>query len=320
MKKYLKALVEKVEKAEEGILSVAVATDESVDRDGERIAADAWDFTNFLKNPVLLWAHDYRAEPVGKILELTRAGAKTLFKPQFAIGITERAKQIFQFYQEGYLNAFSVGFIPREWKDEDLPGGKRVRTFTKVELLEISAVPVPSNPNALVLARGAKDADPNLIKQMETGGIGGCGHNDFKSACRAMALLLGAGGSKVPEADRQKEYDHLKSHYEEEKKEAPAYSLVESQVLKDVDLDTDMPIVVQVTNSSSEDLEKLKQDIDSLKKSIAGSNGTDGGGGRAPSKVDPIGELLSELGTKRLLQLIDRSVGEILRRSKSNNA
>lgn len=163
-KRILKAYVQKVENQEQGILSVAVATDNSLDRDTERIESAGLEFGNFLKNPVLLWAHDYREEPIGKVLEILKDGDRTLFKPQFAIGHSEKAARIFNLFKDGFLNAFSIGFIPKEWKDENI-NGKIIRTFTKAELLEISAVPVPANPNALVLARsyasekGMKEAE-----------------------------------------------------------------------------------------------------------------------------------------------------------------
>jgi hypothetical protein len=50
------------------------------------------------------------------------------------------------------MNASSVGFIPKEWVDGD---GKKTpfRKFTKVELLELSLVSVPANPEALMSAK-----------------------------------------------------------------------------------------------------------------------------------------------------------------------
>lgn len=168
MPKQLKAFVKSIEE-KEGILNVAVATDDSVDRDGERIDPKGWDFSNYERNPVLLFAHDYSQEPIGKVLEIRVEGSQVLFKPQFAVDISERAKRIFELYKKGYLNAFSVGFIPREWKEVAEDDGKMVLEFTKAELLEISAVPVPANPEAVVLARSkGLDIDANgdrLIKE-----------------------------------------------------------------------------------------------------------------------------------------------------------
>lgn len=168
MEKFLKGLVEGVNK-EEGTLTVAVATDTSVDRDGEIVDPAGLDTANFEKNPVLLYAHDYRSDPIGKVTSIKRDGNRILFVPQFAVNISARAKQYFEMYKEGFLNAFSIGFIPREWKDQDNGSGKINRVFTKTELLEISAVPVPANPNALVLARGYKGMtfDQEILSDME---------------------------------------------------------------------------------------------------------------------------------------------------------
>jgi hypothetical protein len=69
-----------------------------------------------------------------------------------------------------FQRAFSVGFIPLEWKDGTSDGGQRVRTYTKVELLEISCVPVPANRNALSKSRQRKAnfvADKIAQRQLE---------------------------------------------------------------------------------------------------------------------------------------------------------
>jgi hypothetical protein len=59
-------------------------------------------------------------------------------------------------YKDKFQRAFSVCYIPLEWLDETLDGGQRVRTYTRVELLEISCVPVPANRNALSKSRQRK--------------------------------------------------------------------------------------------------------------------------------------------------------------------
>lgn len=179
---YLKGYIEKV--GEDGTLAVAVASDSSVDRDGERIDANGWDFSNFLKNAVLLWAHNYREEPLGVVTELVKDGDRILFKPKFAVDVYDKAKRIYEMYKSGILNAFSVGFVPREWKDEQMPDGRRVRVYTKAELLEISCVPVPSNPNAIVLARS----------------MGGDTESYLKGLCKDAGIAL-----KEPEEEKPAE-------------------------------------------------------------------------------------------------------------------
>jgi len=143
-KQYLRGFVTKIND-EDFTLEVAIASDGSKDRQGEIIDPNGWGLENFKRNPVLQWAHDYRTVPIGKVEEIKVVDGRLLFRPRFAAHIDEFAAKVWQMFKEGYLNAFSVGFQPIEAKKGD--------TYPKVELLEISAVPVPANPNALVMAR-----------------------------------------------------------------------------------------------------------------------------------------------------------------------
>lgn len=317
-KKYLKAYVTKADK-DNGTLSVAIASDDSVDRDGERIDPAGWDFTNFMKNPVLIWAHDYRREPVGKCLDIRRDGNRILFTPQFAINVSEFAKTVFGLYLDSFMNAFSVGFIPREWKDEQMADGSIVRTFTKCELLEISAVPVPANPAAVVLARAAmgeyveaKGIMEAMVKEMPE-----CKeHTDFAAAAKGMAILMGAGGSTVKAEDRKSSYDHLSGHYLAAGVDVPAFDLIESQALKNVDVNIEKHIILEVVKAGEDNLAGLREDIQNLQKRVAGQTGTDPAEVKGSAKVATVDVLFSEMGMKRLLQHLDKVVGEVLRRAK----
>jgi hypothetical protein len=44
--------------AENGTFKV-VASDETIDRAGEQIKISAWDLTNYMKSPIILFGHDY---------------------------------------------------------------------------------------------------------------------------------------------------------------------------------------------------------------------------------------------------------------------
>ena len=118
-----------------------VASDETLDRQGEVIKADGWDLTNFKKNPVMLVFHDYHQLPVGKWNAYVKDG-KLYAEAEFAD--TERGREVRDLVMNGFLNTVSVGFmvLERDEKDSNI--------ITKAELLEISWVPVPANPSALV--------------------------------------------------------------------------------------------------------------------------------------------------------------------------
>jgi HK97 family phage prohead protease len=150
----LKGLLEK----SEGEITGIASTDD-FDRQGESIKQDGWDLKSFKKNPVILASHNYSEFPIGKATGIAVQDNKLTFKMVFSEA-TQTAKEAYQLVKEGILKSFSVGFIPREYDSKD------ANVITKAELLEISLVAVPANPNAIVIAKGMKDnaLAQNLIK------------------------------------------------------------------------------------------------------------------------------------------------------------
>ncbi len=148
------AHVKKLAKAddEKGLISAVVGSTEVLDRAGDVIAQDGWDLKNFLKNPVILWGHNVRMDrpPIGKAIKVWMEGKssktkKLMFDIQFDLQ-DSFAAEIYRKIKDGFVNTVSVGFIPLEREDN---------VFTKNELLELSFVPVPANPEALVTLRSA---------------------------------------------------------------------------------------------------------------------------------------------------------------------
>lgn len=127
---------------------VAVASTDILDRHGERINQEGWDLKNFKKNPVMLWGHDHNEIAVGNArnIHIERASGtpRLVFTPDFHEK-TEKARALKALFEEGWLNSFSVGFIPKEFDGKE-------NTYLKQELLEISAVNVPANAEATMLA------------------------------------------------------------------------------------------------------------------------------------------------------------------------
>jgi len=129
------------------------ASTSDIDRDGEVIDVKGWDLKNFKKNPVIMYGHDYKSLPIGRAPRVWVSKEGNLkntvqFPPE---GTYEFADVAHRLVDAGYLKTESVGFMPKEWEDGD--GVKApYRTYKKQELLEISIVPVPSNPFALANA------------------------------------------------------------------------------------------------------------------------------------------------------------------------
>ena len=156
----------KVVSCKDGALS-AVASDATPDRDGEIILTSAWSkhLDRYRSNPVILAAHAHRSMDgtptiIGSASAIEADDKAMSFAMKFAK--TPLAQQWRSLFEDGHARAFSVGFIPvkGEWWD-DPAGLQSVYIHTEVELLEISAVAVPANPNAL-----ARDADPQDLERL----------------------------------------------------------------------------------------------------------------------------------------------------------
>lgn len=129
-------------------------SDDSVDRHGDRIDQAGWMLDTYKANPVLLWAHDASQLPVGKTLDVGTDGNKLRGKMEFAKH--KFAQDVKDLVDGKFLRAVSVGFAPKAYdvaEDREGSGFFPALDFKQQELLELSVVPVPANPNALIDAK-----------------------------------------------------------------------------------------------------------------------------------------------------------------------
>ena len=145
-----------------------IFSDESVARDNHTIRAAGWDLTNFLTNPVFLWAHDDDAPPVGRIVDIGIRGSQLVGSVEYPeADLSAFGDMIFRMVKGGWLNAVSVRWNPIKWKfsaDKSRPGGI---DFLEQDLLEISQVPVPAAPTSIATARAAGIDTTPLVEWAE---------------------------------------------------------------------------------------------------------------------------------------------------------
>ena len=171
----------KGESASDGDEMVFVISTDEVDRHGDIVSASGWRLDAFRRNPVVLWAHDYRFPVVGRVAELwsdTQAAAdgpavrvgRLLARIRFAA--TPFAQQVAGLYRGGYQRGVSVGFRPLRYEErrDSRTGAFLGVKYLEQELLEVSLVPVPSNREALSRSEGMAD-----VLAAETGGGDGLG-------------------------------------------------------------------------------------------------------------------------------------------------
>jgi HK97 family phage prohead protease len=148
-----------------------VASNEDVDRYGDIVRSAFWELTNFQKNPVLLYGHNNRSFPVGKVtaigIEGTQLVATLGFMPE---DVSPESVMVERMLRTGFLNASSVGFTPTKTpkrildENNEWTGGYE---FVGQELMELSIVPVPALASALVVSRSFVDRE-QFVRDVET--------------------------------------------------------------------------------------------------------------------------------------------------------
>lgn len=129
-----------------------VCSTEDIDSYGTILKSN-WDLTRYLKNPVVLFAHDQRSLPIGTAKNVRVVKKQLLATVKFMTAkANPRAEECFQSVLEGSLRGISVGFYPREVYSEKQKD-KDIYVLDDNELRELSLAPVPSNPNALAQLR-----------------------------------------------------------------------------------------------------------------------------------------------------------------------
>ncbi|OQB25742.1 MAG: hypothetical protein BWY10_02430 [Chloroflexi bacterium ADurb.Bin180] len=126
-----------------------VASTEGVKRDGLDLRVEDWSLDNFLRHPVILWAHDYENRlPLGTGTP-SFEGSNLMIDVEFDRD-DEFAQQVRRKALKGMV-AGSVGW-------NDLKDGKR-------DLMEFSIVPVPADP--LALPQRARAAMQSLAREID---------------------------------------------------------------------------------------------------------------------------------------------------------
>ena len=137
-----------------------VASDETRDSYGTVLPVSEWDLERYNNNGIVGYAHNlygsYDADPdyvIGRgraYVKGTELLVDIEFEPE---GTNKIADKVWRKLQFGSLNGVSVGFSAQgaHWGEgEEAEGGsKPTLYYTGLELLEVSVVTIPANPNAV---------------------------------------------------------------------------------------------------------------------------------------------------------------------------
>ena len=122
------------------------------DRYGEIMKPEGCDFSGYRKNPVVFFGHRSRDLPIAKNEKIIIDESGVLAVTKF--DTSDFAKEIFRLNSEGFLNSWSIGFVPKKMKSQKLNINDKEQDYMCIEeweLLEYSSVPIPANPDAVNL-------------------------------------------------------------------------------------------------------------------------------------------------------------------------
>lgn len=125
---------------------------EDINTYGFWILTDGINTARFKKNPVLFYNHYTWSMPIGKWEELKIEQGNITAAPKFDTN-DEQGKIVGRKFEDGYLNAASIGIRIIETSDDPrhLKPGQTRPTVTKCELIEVSVVAIPANAQATVV-------------------------------------------------------------------------------------------------------------------------------------------------------------------------
>jgi len=144
------------------------------DRHGTRINPKGWRLDNFNKNGIASFQHRAYGDPdpdmiIGKA-NAWNSDNKLVGTIDFETKeVNPLADKLYQKVKAGTLNAVSVGFVEHDghWGTKDIEEeDEETYYFDDIELMEISLVTVPSNPEALAY-RGFEQLAPTIEKAIE---------------------------------------------------------------------------------------------------------------------------------------------------------
>lgn len=226
-----------IHKNEPGAPIRFIASTEKTGRDGLILDSRGWQLENFQRSPTVLWSHDYSGQrpPIGRADKVWVEDGQLLCdisfdqNDPFAVSVEYK-------YRNNFLSAVSVGWETLE--TEPGKNGSPTRVI-KQELLDISAVNIPGDPNALMerqkravsetlidkLTLAVDDPD-KFLESLQRSLVDDAEPKPESATWEQVAadmLRLYASTAQRPDTERQREYRRLSRDYARHGKTAPEW-------------------------------------------------------------------------------------------------
>jgi len=256
---------------------------EIVDAHGDIVEQD-WDLDRYKKNPIVLWAHRRYGAPGDIIVgrsENVRVGTEGLETTVIFARVEESevGDKAFRLVKGGFLRATSVGFRPHKVRLDTIDDDREVYRLSGNELMEISIVPIPSNPDAV--AKGAahvREQERAFLRSLAEKSTGrkapeqlplleGSMNEDEKKALEDAKVAAKAADKRADELNKElkaarAELDAAKKTAQaaEERAKAAEAQLKEAETAR-VESEVDAMVGKKITPAEKDEYVQLAKDI-----------------------------------------------------------
>lgn len=169
------AVIERQETSDSGYRATIFVNERA--RQGPDLVLDGLGVGNYMRNPVVLWAHDMKGQtesgglPIGRTNRMHNDGNRLEVDFEF-LADDPFAARVNNAWDKGFLKAASVSWLPLESEEAEAGQQRDIRS----DLLEWSLVSVPSDPDAVrnahsrimdALVRQEEEEEPDAQEEEE---------------------------------------------------------------------------------------------------------------------------------------------------------
>lgn len=132
------------------------ASTPALDRHGTVVRSEGIRTDNFQRNPVFGWGHDLYdgasiRSIIGRVIGFDQTSEHLDVEVEFATAdVNPDAEMAYRMVKGQYLSMVSIGFMPINAGFQTVEG-RELYVYDEVDLLEVSLVPIPANPEAEVI-------------------------------------------------------------------------------------------------------------------------------------------------------------------------
>ena len=162
-------VVTEARQTEDGSAHRMVIAANELSRNGDELNLRGINFTNYRKNPVVLWAHDsYQGIPIAKTLKIGHDDQGRIEADFEFNAADEFAARVENAWNGGFIRGASIRYLPTKVVEVRNEEGKVERLrVEESELLEWSLVPVPADPDSVRAAARALNLPEEIFRGLE---------------------------------------------------------------------------------------------------------------------------------------------------------